>query len=211
MADMGIYSLWPVFTGLELDAPASAEAWATHTCTIEDNVSRTVHNDFAYPTGCSLRFRFAERPGRPAVDLFWYDGGMKPRLPEALEVQGVPMEREGILFVGDQGTILGGFHGQNPRLFKAGASRPLWDDVNRSERRPARLGALDLWLRACQGGEVSPGDFVNASAITDAVNLGTVALRAREKVLFDSETMRITNIESANQLLRRDYRPGWEL
>ena len=29
MADMGIYSLWPVFTALDLDVPTSAEAWAT--------------------------------------------------------------------------------------------------------------------------------------------------------------------------------------
>ena len=49
MADMGIYSLWPVFTALDLGAPLSAEAWATHTCTIVDNVSRPVKNDFSYP------------------------------------------------------------------------------------------------------------------------------------------------------------------
>jgi len=212
MADMGIYSLWPVFAGLELEAPVSAEAWATHTCTIENNVSRTVENDFAYPTACSLRFRFAESPGRPAVDLFWYDGGMKPRLPESLEVGEKQMEQEGILFVGDEGVIMAGFHGQNPRLFKAGANRPLWDDAGAAERgRSGRGAALDLWVQACRGGEVSPGNFLNATGITDTVNLGTVALRSGRKVLFDSEAMRITNVESANRYLRREYRSGWEL
>jgi predicted dehydrogenase len=212
MADMGIYSLWPVFAGLELGAPVSAEAWATHTCTIEDNVSRTVDNDFAYPTACSLRFQFAERPDRAAVELFWYDGGMKPRLPEALEKADVRMEREGILFVGDEGVILAGFHGQNPQLFKAGLGRPLWGEGQPEGRsRWGRGTALDLWLGACRGAEASPGSFPNAAAITDAVNLGTVALRAGRKVAFDSEAMRITNVESANRFLRREYRPGWEL
>jgi hypothetical protein len=38
-----------------------------------------------------------------------------------------------------------------------------------------------------------------------------VALRARKKVLFDSEKMQITNDPGANKYLRRDYREGWEL
>lgn len=212
MADMGIYSLWPVFVGLDLGSPESAEAWATHTCAIEDNVSRTVANDFSYPTACSLRFHFADRPDRPALDLFWYDGGMKPRLPETVESQEETMEREGIAFVGDQGAIVAGFHGQNPRLFKAGAQRALWSEGESAQRSSReRRAALDLWVDACRGGAPSPGHFINAAAITDAVNLGTVALRAGRKVTFDAEAMRITNVESANRYLRRDYRPGWEL
>ena len=44
------YSLWSVFTSLDLGAPASAEARATHICQIVDHVSRTAKNDFAYPS-----------------------------------------------------------------------------------------------------------------------------------------------------------------
>lgn len=122
------------------------------------------------------------------------------------------MEREGIAFVGDQGAIVAGFHGQNPRLFKAGAQRALWSEGESAQRSSReRRAALDLWVDACRGGAPSPGHFINAAAITDAVNLGTVALRAGRKVTFDAEAMRITNVESANRYLRRDYRPGWEL
>jgi hypothetical protein len=109
MADMGIYSLWPVFTGLKLEAPVSAEAWASHTCEIVGNVSRPTRNDFSYPAACSLRFRFGPGANRPALDLFWYDGGMKPRLPAELEAHDLTLTPEGILFVGDQGSILAGF------------------------------------------------------------------------------------------------------
>jgi predicted dehydrogenase len=209
MADMGIYSLWPVFTGLKLEAPVSAEAWATHTCEIVNGVSRPAPNDFAYPTACALRFRFAAAPGRPELDLFWYDGGMKPRLPDDLEAQQVVMNREGILFVGDQGSILADFNGQNPRLFAKGKSQPLWPQ---GEPPPSGRGARSAsWVQACQGGEQSPGSFLQAGAITDAVNLGTVALRAGRKVTFDSAAMRITNVPEANRYLVRDYRKGWEL
>ncbi|UCD48645.1 MAG: Gfo/Idh/MocA family oxidoreductase [Phycisphaerales bacterium] len=210
MADMGIYSLWPVFVGLGLEAPLSAQAWATHTCTISDNVSRTVKNDFSYPTACNLRFQFAPRSGMPALDLFWYDGGMKPRLPREVEAHGTEMDREGILFVGDQGSIMAGFNGQEPRLFAKGLSQPLELDLATSETT-RRGGRHSPWLDACRGGEPSPGSFLNAAAITDAVNLGTVALRAGQKVLFDSEAMKITNAPEADKYLRRQYREGWAL
>ena len=202
MADMGYYSLWPVFTGLDLDAPVSAEAWASHTCRITDCVSRPVRNDFAYPTACTIRLHFAARADRPAIDLFWYDGGMKPRLPGELESQNVTMGPEGILFVGDAGAIMGSFHGQNAQLFAKGKREPLRGKAARPR------GA---WLDAMRGGEQSPGSFVNAAAISDAVNLGTVALRAGRKVQFDSEKMRITNVPQANKYLVREYRKGWEL
>jgi len=206
MADMGIYSLWPVFTGLDLDSPVSARASATHTCTVVDNTSRTVQNDFAYPTGCTLRFEFAARGNTPALDLFWYDGGMKPRLPKAVEAHNIEMGREGILFVGDKGTIMAGFHGQDPRLFANGQNKPLkLDDPS------SRGGRHEGWYGACRGGKPSPGSFLNAAAITDAVNLGTVSLRAGKKVVFDSEKMKITNDARANKYLYREYRRGWEL
>lgn len=206
MADMGIYSLWPVFAALDLGVPLSARAWATHTCTIADNVSRPVHNDFSYPTACTLRLGFAARPNRPALDLFWYDGGMKPRLPKELEAHDVEMAKEGILFVGDRGAILAGFLGQAPQLFAKGKSAPL-----QIEETSPWGGRYNPWLRACQGGDPSPGSFLEASAITDAINLATVALRAGKKVQFDSENMKITNAAEANKYLHRQYRKGWEL
>jgi hypothetical protein len=216
MADMGIYSLWPVFTGLGLGAPASAEAWATHTCTIDDGVSRTVGNDFAYPTGCSIRFRFPARAELPALDLFWYDGGMRPRLPEAVESQDAAMPREGILFVGDDGAIMAQFSGADPVLFAKGKKEPLGPAPAASTGPAAGAPAKPAprssgWLEAVQGGPPSPGNFLNAAAITDTVNLGSVALRAGKKVLFDSEKMQITNAPAANKYLYREYRKGWEL
>ena len=207
MADMGIYSLWPVFEGLNLDTPVSAQAWGTHACTIKDNVSRPIQNDFSYPAACTIHLTFGARASRPALDLFWYDGGMKPRLPEAVERHDIQMEREGILFVGDQGAILAGFHGQNPRLFTKGQNKPLRVDQD-DMRNVDRLG---LWIKACKGGKASPGSFLNAAAITDAVNLGTVALRSGKKVRFDSDRMKITNVPEANRYLVRQYRQGWNL
>jgi hypothetical protein len=145
----------------------------------------------------------------PALDLFWYDGGMKPRLPEHLEAQDVQLTREGILFVGDDGCILADFRGENPQLFAEESVKPLRLEEKQALR--GRSSRYAPWLHACGGGERSPGDFLNAGPITDAVNLGTVALRSGKKIFFDSENVRITNVPESNKYLEREYRPGWEL
>jgi hypothetical protein len=66
-------------------------------------------------------------------------------------------------------------------------------------------------VKAFQGGDPSPGNFLNARGISDAVTLGTVSLRAGRKVVLDNNAMRITNAPEANQYLYREYRKGWEL
>ncbi|MBL0161793.1 MAG: Gfo/Idh/MocA family oxidoreductase [Bryobacterales bacterium] len=211
MADMGIYSLWPVFTEFNLGTPSSAHAWATHTNMIEEQVSKRRKNDFAFPAACTIHFTFAS-----GLHLFWYDGGMKPRLPEELDAANLDWPIEGILFVGDQGKIFAGFNGQEPQLAMKGKIGPLFpnDPPSATERRragedPSARNAV--WRASFQGGPASPGSFLNASGISDAVTLGTVSLRAGKKVVLDSEKMKITNAPEANQYLVREYRKGWEL
>jgi hypothetical protein len=140
---------------------------------------------------------------------------MKPRLPDEVEAQNVEMAPEGILFVGDKGAILGGFHGQDPQLFANGKQTPLGDEKTSAEIAESAAAGPGKrhggWIEAIRGGGQSPGSFLNAQAITDTVNLGAVALRAGRKVLFDSAAMKITNVASANQYLHREYRKGWEL
>ena len=214
MADMGIYSLWQLFVALDLDSPVSAEAWASHVCKVIDQVSRPFKNDFSYPAACTLRFRVPPKNG-PAIELFWYDGGMRPRLPDEIASGDFKMGIEGILFVGDKGYILAGFRGEDAVLYANGKREPLLEPEPRARRGGGQRQYTDerhrAWRDAIHGGPHSPGSFLNAGAISDAVNLGTVALRAGKKVEFDSAQMRITNDEAANKYLYREYRKGWEL
>ncbi len=215
MADMGIYSLWPIFTTLNLGSPLCAESWKTHSCEIVDNVSQPANNDFSYPAACAIHFTFAAHAGRPAPDLFWYDGGMLPRLPEEIAAQHIEMAIEGILFVGDKGMIMAGFRGEDPQLYAQGKHKPFWPPQSSQEGdRQEQRGQAERnrpFLQACKGGPQSPGSFLNAGPISDAVTLGTISLRAGKKVLFDSDNMKITNVAEANEYLRREYRKGWEL
>ena len=48
--------------------------------------------------------------------------------------------------------------------------------------------------------------------MTEAVLLGTVCVRlGGRKLIWDSDTMTVTNMPQANQYLHYDYRPGWTL
>ena len=210
IADMGHYSLWPLFLTLGINTPAlSAEALANSTRTVINHVSKDVVNDVAFPYSCIIRFKFPKQETLPAFDLFWYDGGMKPAKPDELEVDGKDMPQEGMMFVGDKGKILGGFRNENPVLLPESRMKSYMNGqtIPKEERERNE----DVWIDAFKNKKQSPGSFLLAGPVSETINLGTVALRARKKVIYDTAKMEITNVAEANKFLRREYRAGWEL
>jgi hypothetical protein len=207
IADMGHYSLFPLFRTLGVNAPAkSAEAYATTTCALQNNVSVGVKNDVAFPLSCIVRFKFEAQAELPPFDLFWYDGGMKPVTPDELEQAGKPLEREGMMFIGDKGKIIGGFRGEKPVLYV--------DNKQVAEATGAEQtgqNANDVWINAFKNNTQSPGSFLYAGPVTETILLGAVALRAGKKVEYDAANMKITNAPEAEKFLVREYRKGWEL
>jgi hypothetical protein len=75
----------------------------------------------------------------------------------------------------------------------------------------SRRRRSDTWASCIKNKKESPGSFLFAGPVTETINLGAVALRAGQKVDYDSETMKITNLPEANKYLTRKYRKGWEL
>jgi hypothetical protein len=210
IADMGHYSLWPMFLTLGINTPPlSAEAYATTTRQIVNQVSKSVVNDVAFPYSCIVRFKFPKQETLSSFDLFWYDGGMKPQTPEVLEKEGKELASEGMMFIGDKGIILGGFRNEKPVLLPDSLMKQYGSDASDKEDKPNRSD--DVWIDAFRENKQSPGSFLNATAVSETINLGAVALRAGKKVIYDANKMEITNIPEANKFLRRDYRKGWEL
>lgn len=207
IADMGHYSLFPLFTRLGITSPAlSAEAYATTTCALNGNVSVGVKNDVAFPLSCIVRFKFGKQPSLEPFELFWYDGGMKPMNFPELEAEGKALSREGMLFVGEKGRILAGFQGENPVIYSEGKTfteKPAAETD--SEERTV------TWIDSFLAKKESPGSFIYAGPVTETILLGGVALRAGRKVEYDSALVKITNYSDANKFLVREYRPGWEI
>jgi hypothetical protein len=209
IADMGHYSLWPVFHEFALDNLVAVESTPSHVCAVVDSVSSKIHNDYSFPVACTVRFKFAARDDRPAVNLFWYDGGMKPPTPEEFERDDKRLSSEGMMFVGDKGKIIGGFRGENPRLLSRRDANELGDSASWRQREWERSGS---WIETFKGGEPNYGDFTLGGPISDAFNLAAISLRlGGQRLKWDAATCRITNVESANQYLTREYRKGWEL
>lgn len=208
IADMGHYSLWPMFLTLGINtAPYSAEAYGTTTRTVENNVSKAVQNDVAFPYSCIVRFKFPKQEQLPAFDLYWYDGGMRPNTPD--ELRNGSLEPEGMMFVGDKGKILAGFRNESPRLLPDSKMKTY---LNGQEApKDVNVNGEQYWIDAFKNKTQSPGNFLNARAVTETILLGAVALRAKKRIEYDSVNMKITNNEDANKYLYREYRKGWEL
>jgi len=217
MADMGHYSLWTVFNALELSGPTSIDPMLSHNCMLKDYVSTTIRNDFSFPTAGAVRFRYPARGGRGPIDLIWYEGGMRPPLPEELNEDQKELPAEGMMFVGDKGKILAGFNVDVPHLIpekrmQGREAPPVRARRQQGQQGPPPLSAgLRQWIEACRGGAQSPGNFTNAWPISEAVNLYAIALRTGKRLMWDADNMRITNLPEANKYLAREYRKGWEL
>ena len=211
MADMGHYSLWTVFNALQLQAPTIIEPNLSHVCGMHDPVPFQINNNFSFPMASSVRFKYPANNTRSAIDLCWYDGGMRPPIPAELLEENKELPAEGMMFVGDKGKILAGFNIQNPQIISGKKpetnSNANADTRNQVERTSA---ALSLFIDACKTGKQYPGNFSEAEHITEAINLYAVALRTGQLLKYDAATFKITNIADANKYLDREYRAGWD-
>jgi len=70
-------------------------------------------------------------------------------------------------------------------------------------------GHFAEWLRACKGGVPAGSNFEYASRLTESVLIGNVALRAKRRIEWDSASMKVTNLASANAFVTTQYRAGF--
>jgi hypothetical protein len=212
MADMGHYSLWTVFNALKLTSPTVVEPHRSHVCGFHGAVPYRINNDFSFPMASTVRFSYPANGNRAPVDLYWYDGGMRPPIPVELSVDNKELPQEGMMFVGDKGKILAGFNVQNPQII-SGKKMDAPAGVNTDSRNQVQQtsAALPLFVDACKTGKQYPGNFSEAEYLTEAVNLYAAALRANKLLKYDAASMKFTNAPEANKYLSREYRSGWDL
>lgn len=198
LGDMGIHNLAPVFSGLQLGAPASV--CASSTPVFKETL----------PAASVVHYEFPARGNLPPVKVHWYDGGILPARPEELEENRELKRADGIIFEGDKGKMLvEGWGGATPRL--------LPESRNKEYQRPPKTlprsaGHHKEWLLACRTGSSTRSNFDFAGPITEAVLLGTVCVRnGGDKLGWDSANLKIANDPDANQFLHYEYRKGWEL
>lgn len=210
MADMGHYSLWTVFEALKLGKPTIIEPNFSSVCDISDKgAAFKINNDFSFPYASTVRFKYPAVEGRPAIDLVWYDGGMRPPVLKEFYEQGVEFPSEGMMFVGDKDIILTrGFHAENPYLLSKGVKNT--EEVS-AAAGSVRIPGINRFIDGVKAGKQIDGGFRQAWPITEAVNLYAAALRSHKTLRYDAANMKITNDDKANEYLNRNYRKGWSL
>ena len=204
---MGCYSFDVIFRALKLAFPETIQASASTYCDVINGIPTHLDNSVAHPRAMTAHFTFPARYNMPPVELFWYDGGLKPLVPEELETDGKALPAEGMLFVGDKGKILAEFHGQNPHLIPESANAAYAAPAPFLERSKDHIGD---WINACKGGEAGRANFGFADPVTETLNLAIIAMRTRKKLHWDPVNMK-TNVVEADSLIKPYYRKGYEL
>ncbi|MEK7674604.1 MAG: Gfo/Idh/MocA family oxidoreductase [Verrucomicrobiota bacterium] len=198
LGDMGIHNLAPVFSALKLGPPVSMHASSTPV------FKETV------PLAATVHYQFAARGDMPPVKLHWYDGGLLPERPDELEDDRPLDAEDGAIFVGDKGKILvRGWGGETPRLIPEAKHREFKPPP---KTLPRSIGHHEEWIQACKQGTPTESNFGFAGPLTEAVLLGSIAIRlGGEELHWDSANLKITNVPEANELLHYGYRDGWSL
>jgi predicted dehydrogenase len=196
IGDMGAHLIDHAYWGLDLGFPTTVETVSTP------------FNGACYPMATMTHYEFPARGSRPALKMTWYDGGLVPPRPAELGEEVLKAEG-GALLVGSKGKLLYDTYGQNSRLLP----KSLHDATGAPPQKLSRVTVSHEqdWANAAKGKNEPSCPFEYAARLTEVMLLGIVALRAGQKLHYDAEEMRITNVPAANAFLRRDYRRGWTI
>jgi predicted dehydrogenase len=193
LGDMGCHILDPVVNSLELGPPrtVAAEGPAPH--------------PESGPLWCIVHYEF---PGTQhtteTLRLTWYEAGKQP----PREIFQAPADWKGtdngVLFLGERGNLFVGFP-EMPELFPKAKFRDYsWPDFQDHNH-------YTEWTAAIAEGGSTSCPFSYSGPLTETVLLGNVAYRTGQKIVWDSQQLRVVNAPEAAQLIRREYRRGWEV
>jgi len=191
--DMACHILDPVFTALELGPPALVVAEGPEPDTDSG------------PVWCQVQYEF---PGTARTSetlvVHWYEAGRQPPRELFQAPDDWPGSDNGILFIGTRGNLFVGFP-EPPQLFPAG------DFANYQVPDHSEDNHYTQWTQAILGNGKTCCPFEFAGPLTEAVLLGNVAYRTQKPVVWDHRLMLARGNEAAEALIRRPYRPGWEV
>ncbi len=205
LGDMGNYSLWRTYRMLNPGPVVSVSATPATGCVIVGNQCQWRRSNVGFPAASTVHFEHKD------LDIYWYDGGMKPRLAKGLLPYGVPVPREGMLYVGEYGTIMGNFLGQRFSLLPESRMKALAGSMPAAKSDEDVVDPVDEYVGAMKVGKQSRGSFINVRDLAEATCLAAIALRTGKHLMWDAETKAFTNDDEAGAYLTREYRPGWEL
>jgi len=195
LGDMGCHIIDPVVWSLDLAAPRSV------------HYAGPQPHPETFPKQEVIRYRF---PGTKytASDNFimtWYDGGKQPPVAGSHLPQGTKLPSQGVLLVGEEGSLLCS-HGGRPQVYPEALAAEI------EKPRLEKWDHYQIWVDATASGSQPNSNFAYAGLLTEVVLLGVVASRVGQGELhWDPEKMQFPNSQQATSLVRETYRKGWDI
>tara|TARA_R110002096_G_scaffold67332_11_gene163414 strand:- start:18249 stop:19751 length:1503 start_codon:yes stop_codon:yes gene_type:complete len=211
LGDMACHIMDMAYWALELGAPTSIEA-------IEEGNSR-----FSAPINSTVTYDF----GKKGVKYTWYDGQKGAKFdrdnwrlipgefnrPGDDILEGMDYKKYGSVLIGEEGKL---FFNRFHDTWIVKPSKALDGFNNWPEPSiPRARGENNYteWLDAIHG-KIEHGQsyFGLAGPFTEVVLLGCVAQRnPGQKLEWNAEKMEVKGRPELSSLIRRKYRPGWEI
>lgn len=141
----------------------------------------------------------------------------------------------GVLFIGTKGKMMCGTYGENPRLLPTSRTDEVIVPQTIERVTDGADGHYGQWVDAAIAGygkkELS-SPFEIAGPLTETLLIANLSIRGQDirktsqnekgqtnyeypgrdlKMIWDSENMKVTNFDEANQFVKREYRSGWTL
>ncbi len=205
LGDMACHLMHPVFKALKLGYPTKVQGNSTLLLTDCAPNAQTVK--YTFPARDNL-----PKVGMPEVEVYWYDGGIRPMRPA-----GMPDNKDlfdsggGAIFHGTKDTLFCGSYGVNPWLLSG--RTPV---APKTQREVTLTHELD-WVRAAKEDASdrveAASTFYEAGPFNEMVVMGVIAVRLQalnKELLWDGENMRFTNI-SAGSTIRTVIEDGFKI
>lgn len=194
LGDMGCHIFDPVFSCLDLGMPTSV-------------VSRgPQHNAETFARDSDIAYTFGGTEFTADNIVFrWTDGNRRSR-PDAARAQlpeGVNLPGAGMFLVGEEGVMVTP-HTAMPRFYKDGEVMDIEVESVGSNNHYTEF------TDACRGVGATSTPFSYSGRVTEAVLVGTIAGRFKDRELaWDSENMQFDH-DAATAVVHREYEPGRE-
>ncbi|MFM2281290.1 MAG: hypothetical protein RLZZ444_3521 [Pseudomonadota bacterium] len=236
IGDMGCHLAEAPLRVLNLAPPIEVQSSSTVLYT--DKLAR-IYAPESVPASCYIVWKFAktDKTAGP-VEYHWMDGGLRFPRPEEVGSNERFGNGNGTLFIGTKGKMMVDSHGGNATLLPYSRMQEIEVKPVLARVPGGSEGHYAQWIEACLAGygqrELS-SPFEIGGPLSEMLLLGALSLRAgelrhprpadapflpgsdgfdypgRTRLLWDSASMKITNLDEANQFVGRTYRKGWEL
>jgi hypothetical protein len=198
--DIGCHIFDAVWKGLNLKAPQTVIAevqasWENSTERRAETWPQSNHIEWVFPGN--------ELTEKDHLPIEWFDGEFYPP-QEIMDLS--PTEKypaESAMLVGTEGALLVVHTGGLALL-------PLNKFESYEKPKFTERNHYHHFVDACLGGEKTESHFAQTGPMTEAILLGTIAIREPGVRLdWDAEKMQFPNYPAANKYTRRSYREGW--